>query len=77
MEILAGRALIHDNFFQPYHQKHIKDYGSHDPVPTNDGAIAVRIGPSVDNVMLHGNQLRGNRIVNEAGPRALVTDNQP
>jgi hypothetical protein len=77
MEILAGRALIHDNFFQPYHQKQIKDYASHDPVPTDDGAIAVRIGPGVDNVMLHGNQLRGNRIVNEAGPRALVTDNQP
>ena len=77
MEILAGRALIHDNFFQPYRQKHTKDYWSHDPVPANEGAVAVRIGPGVDNVMLHGNQLRGNRIVNEAGPHALVTDNQP
>jgi hypothetical protein len=79
MEILAGRALIHDNFFRPYPQKHADDSRSHPPVPARRPATltAVRIGPGVDNVMVHGNQLRGNRIVNEAGTRALVANNQP
>jgi hypothetical protein len=78
MEILAGRALIHDNFFQPNRQAHIADNRSHGPVPARQpaGAIAVRIGPGVDNVMVCGNQLGGNRIVNEAGNRALLADNQ-
>ena len=77
MEILAGHALIHDNSFQPYHQGYIEDYWYHDPVPAHDGVISVRIGPGVDNVMIHGNQLRGHKIVNEAGEKALLTDNQP
>ena len=77
MEILAGRALIHDNFFQPYRQEHIEDYWSHDPVTAKNGGIAVHIGPEVDSVMVHGNQLTGNKIVNEAGERALFPNNQP
>lgn len=76
MEILAGHALIHDNFIQPYRQEHIEDYWFHDPVPANNGAIAVRIGPGVDSVMVHGNQLAGNKIVNETGQRALLSNNQ-
>jgi hypothetical protein len=76
MEILAGRALIHDNSFQPYHQGYIEDYWFHDPVPAKDGVTAVHIGPAVESVMLHGNQLRGHKIVNEAGQRALVANNQ-
>jgi len=77
VEILAGTALIHDNIFLPYHQEHIEDYWSHDPVPANKSVIAVRIGPGVDKVMVNGNQLGGNKIVNEAGEHALLANNQP
>jgi hypothetical protein len=65
-EILAGSALLHDNIFQPYRQQH-----------DHKGAVAVRIGPAVDSVTFNGNQLRGSQIVNEAGQRALLANNQP
>jgi hypothetical protein len=77
MEILAGRALIHDNSFQPYRQGYAENYWSPDPSPAQSNVTAVRIGPGVNNVLAHGNQLRGHKIVNEAGDRALLTDNQP
>jgi hypothetical protein len=77
VEILAGRALIHDNFFQPYRQGRVGSSGFYGITPANNGVVAVRIGAGVDNVMVNGNQLRGNRIVNEAGQHALVANNQP
>ncbi len=76
MEILAGRAIIHDNSFQPYHQGYIEDYWYHDPVPAQNSVTAIRVGPGVENVMVHGNQLRGHKILNEAGQLALVENNQ-
>jgi hypothetical protein len=39
--------------------------------------IAVRIELGVENVMVHGNERRGHKIVNEAGPRALLGKDQP
>lgn len=77
IEILEGRAIVHDNFFQPYRQEHIEDYWHYDPVPANQGAIAVRIGPDANSVMVHGNQLGGNKIENGGGARALLNDNLP
>jgi hypothetical protein len=38
---------------------------------------AIRIGPAADRVILHDNQLNDNRIVNEAGPLVLISNNQP
>lgn len=77
MEILAGGALIHDNFFQPYRQEHTEDYRSHDSVRPKRSGTAVRIGPGVDIVMVHNNQLNGNRIVNESGWGVSLANNQP
>jgi len=77
MELLAGGALIHDNFFQPYRQEHIEDYWYHDPLRATGNGTAVRIGPGVNNVMLHNNQLNGNRIVNESERGVSLANNQP
>ena len=77
MELLAGGALIHDNFFQPYRQEHIEDYWYHDPLRAAGNGTAVRIGPGVNNVMLHNNQLNGNRIVNESERGVSLANNQP
>jgi hypothetical protein len=78
IELLAGNAIIHDNFFQPYRQEHIEDYWHYDPVPAKEGKIAVRIGPGANHVMVHGNQLNGNKIESDAtGSAALINDNQP
>lgn len=76
MEILAGSALIHDNLFQPYRQGGNEDRGFYGITPAQNGAAALRIGPGVDSVMAHGNQLRGHKIVNEAEQRALLANNQ-
>jgi hypothetical protein len=77
MELLAGGALIHDNFFQPYRQEHIEDYWYHDPLRATGNGTAVRIGPGVNNVMFHNNQLNGNRIVNESERGVSLANNQP
>ena len=78
VELLAGNTILHDNIFQPYRQEHIKDYWSYDPVPAKEGAVAVRIGAAVNSVLIHGNQLNGNRIeMNSRGSGVLVNDNQP
>jgi len=77
IEILAGRALVHDNVFQPYRQEHIEDYWSHDPVVAAANVKAVYIGPGVDRVMVHNNQLNGNSIINGGGPHVSLANNQP
>jgi len=77
IEILAGTALLHDNIFQPFRQGRLEDRWSRDAAPAQEGAVAVHIGPPVVSVMFTGNQLRGSRIVNEAGQRALLANNQP
>jgi hypothetical protein len=66
-----------DSVLDTYHQEHIEDYWSHNPLPANKGVTAVHIGPSVDKVMVNGNQLGGNKIVKEAGEHALLANNQP
>jgi hypothetical protein len=38
---------------------------------------AVRIGPGVNNVMFHDNQLNGNGIVNESARGVSLANNQP
>jgi hypothetical protein len=76
VELLAGNAILHDNLFQPYRQEHIKDYWSYNPVPASEGVVAVRIGPGATSVMIHGNQMNGNKIENGSGRHALVEDNQ-
>jgi len=75
IELLAGSALIHDNVFQPYRQEHIEDYWNHDPVPAGSQGTAVQIGPGVNHVMVHNNQLNGNRIINESKRGASLANN--
>jgi hypothetical protein len=38
---------------------------------------AVYIGPGVDRVMVHNNQLNGNSIINGGGPHVSLANNQP
>ena len=77
IEILAGRALIHDNVFQPYWQEHVKDFWLGDPVVAKGKGKAVYIGSGVDSVMVHDNQLNGNAIINDGGSQVSLADNQP
>jgi len=78
VEVLAGNAILHDNIFQSYRQVHIKDFWSYDPVPAKEGVVALRIGAAANGVMVHGNELNGNQIVNDAKRHvALINDNQP
>ena len=62
MELLAGRAMIHDNSF-----------GN----PRGRTGQAIHIGPRVDRAMVHHNQLSGNALANEGGEAAAVSENQP
>lgn len=78
VDLSGGNAILHDNIFQPYRQVHMKHYWSYDPVPAKEGAVAVRIGSTVNDVTIHGNQLNGNRIEKNAkGRSVLIDDNQP
>jgi hypothetical protein len=62
VELLAGRAMIHDNAFAN---------------PRGRAGQAIRIGPGVEQVMVHHNQLSGHSLLNEGGNAAAVSDNQP
>ncbi|MEW5980443.1 MAG: glycosyl hydrolase family 28-related protein [Acidobacteriota bacterium] len=77
VEILAGRAFLHDNLLQRYRQGRIEGKWSLQPVTAGKDAVGIRVGPDAENAMVHGNQLTGNAIVNEAKQRALLANNQP
>lgn len=69
IEILAGRALVHDNVVQTYRPQHPR------AVPAE--VTAINVGRLVDRVIVHDNQLNGSRIVNKGGLHASVVNNQP
>ncbi|MEW5979571.1 MAG: hypothetical protein AB1898_27555 [Acidobacteriota bacterium] len=77
VEILAGRAFLHDNLLQRYRQGRTEGKWSLRPVTSGKDAVGFRVGPDAENAMVHGNQLTGNAIVNEAKQRALLANNQP
>ena len=62
VELLAGRAMIHDNSF-----------GN----PRGKVGQAIHIGPRVDRAMVHHNQLSRNALANDGGEAAAVSENQP
>jgi hypothetical protein len=66
IEILAGQAMIHDNSMTLY------------PGVVKSAApgTAVFAGPRVESVSVH-DQLNGNRIENQAGEHASISNNQP
>lgn len=61
VELIAGRAMIHDLSFAN---------------PKQRAGTAVRIGAGVDRAMVYNNQLNGHAIVNEGGGRAELANNQ-
>jgi len=65
IEIVAGQATIHDNTMAMY------------PGVKAAKGIAISLGPQVESVIVHHNQLNGHSIVNQAGERATITNNQP
>jgi hypothetical protein len=67
IELLAGQAMVHDNSLTIYPGV-VKDAGP---------GTAIVIGPGVQGASVHDNQLNGNRIENNAGPRAQVSGNLP
>jgi hypothetical protein len=77
IEVLAGRAIIHDNSFQAYRMEQSKDCEGNSRQIANCGVIALRIGPAAENVIVHDNQLNGNRLVNDGGSRVALSNNQP
>ena len=67
IELLAGQAMIHDNSLTIYP----------DVVKGAGPGTAIVIGPKVKDVEIHHNQMNGNRVDNQAGMHAAVSDNQP
>lgn len=65
VEILTGQAMIHDSTMAMY------------PGSKPTEGVAISLGPNVDKVIVHDNQLNGHRISNQAGDRAMVANNQP
>lgn len=65
IEALAGQAMIHDNSLTMY------------PGVKAARGVAISLGPHVESVIVHDNQLNGNTIVNQAGERATITNNRP
>ncbi len=61
VELLAGKAMIHDISFAN---------------PKQRAGTAVRIGADVERAMVCNNQLNGHVIVNEGGDRAALLNNQ-
>jgi hypothetical protein len=67
IEVTEGQAMIHDNSLTIYP----------DAVKGSGPGMAILIGPGAQGVVVHHNQMNGNRIENNAGPRAQISDNQP
>jgi len=63
VELLAGDALIHDNIFA----------NGWNP---KEEVTAIYVGPGAGGVLIHDNQLHGNRVDAGQAPRALVSNNQ-
>jgi hypothetical protein len=62
VELLAGSALLHDNVFSRRKQAI---------------APALRVGPQVETVAFHDNFLNANKVVNNAGGKARIRNNEP
>ncbi|MCX6622454.1 MAG: hypothetical protein NTY38_15585, partial [Acidobacteria bacterium] len=56
-----GKVILHDNHFS-FRQKRI--------------GIAVRIGPGVEQVLMHHNLMSGHTVENQAGAAALLESNR-
>ena len=67
IEVLAGQAIIHDNSLTLYPGV----------VKAAAPGIAIVIGPQVDSVSVHDNQLNGNTIESAAGAHATISNNRP
>jgi hypothetical protein len=67
IEVLDGQAMIHDNSLTIYPNV-VKDAKP---------GTAIVLGPGAKGASVHHNQLNGNRIDNQAGPRADLEGNLP
>jgi len=67
IEVTDGQAMIHDNSLTIYP----------DAVKGAGPGTAIVIGAGAQGVIVHHNQMNGNRIENKAGARAQISDNQP
>ena len=67
IEVTEGQADIHDNSLTIYP----------DAVNGSGPGTAIVIGAGAQGVLVHHNQMNGNRIENQAGSRAQISDNQP
>lgn len=66
VELLAGRAMLHDNNIEIFPGLKSRKPGT-----------AIVIGAGVKAALIHGNLLNENAIVNAAGERAAVSNNMP
>lgn len=64
LELLSGQAMVHDSTFSNY------------PNTKPFAGVAAMIGPAVEAVNFHDNQLFGFSIDNQGGARATLHDNQ-